>query len=79
MSELEVARNPGDMMLWCERCCIEAQIEHVKQQAGRLPGLMQALRKLDGEDVMCTCSYEESEEMTRHAPLCAIVKAGLGW
>lgn len=23
----------------------------------------------------CTCSYEESEEMTKHAPLCAISRA----
>ena len=27
----------------------------------------------------CTCSYEESDEMTRHASGCAIVKAGQGW
>ena len=27
----------------------------------------------------CTCSYDESEEMTRHAPLCDVTKAGKNW
>jgi hypothetical protein len=30
-------------------------------------------------DVACTCSYEDSDEMLYHAPLCARTLAGLGW
>ena len=38
-------------------------------------GLLEAHNR----DCRCTCSYHESEEMTRHAPLCAITKAGGNW
>jgi hypothetical protein len=34
--------------------------------------VIEAKRKKLLEGTLCTCSYEESEEMTRHAPLCAM-------
>jgi hypothetical protein len=47
MSALECARNPQHMFLWCERCCLEAQIEHARNQAARIPGLEAELAATD--------------------------------
>ena len=47
MSALEVARNPQLMFLWCERCCLEAQIEHARNQAERIPGLESQLAAME--------------------------------
>jgi hypothetical protein len=46
------------------------ETEWVVLQSGRNP-----LSELPA----CNCSYEESEEMIRHAPLCDVTKGGLNW
>lgn len=41
---------------------------------GRL--VIEPVRPAPDAGPVCTCSYDESEEMTRHAPLCQVCQAG---
>jgi len=50
-----------------------------EQRAHDLLAVPQPINGTLRDYIACTCSYDESEEMTRHAPLCSITKAGINW
>ena len=47
-----------------------ARLEAQFQEVGLILPTKKTKKKA-AKNAVCTCSYEESEEMTRHAPLCA--------
>ena len=46
---LSIARNPQHLTDWCERCCIEAQLEYARERAKAIPALERRLRELRKE------------------------------
>lgn len=52
----------------------EEQKAEVRQHVLALKDVLKEARP-----ALCTCSYDDSEEMTRHAPLCEFTKAGFNW
>jgi len=79
--DLEKLASRGGMG-WFEIVCIMRgkklrQFDALKDELGPTPadGQRAVLAAVDAwRSRQCTCSYEDSEEMTGHAPLCAAVK-----